>query len=49
MFQVLALASLGFIAVVTLDLLLWRSLLAAEQRHGGATTMRFLVGVGPDC
>jgi len=46
MLKVLALASLGFVAVVTLDLWLWRSLLAAEQRHGEATTMRFLVVVG---
>jgi hypothetical protein len=43
MLQVLALASLGLVAVVILDSLLWRSLLAAEQRHGEATTMRFLV------
>jgi hypothetical protein len=46
MLQVLALASLGLFAVVTLDLWLWRSLLAAEQRHGEVTTMRFLVVVG---
>ena len=46
MLQVLALASLGFGAVVTLDLWLWRSLLAAEQRHGEATTLRFLVVAG---
>ena len=46
MLQVLALTSLGFVAVVTLDSWLGRSLLAAEQRHGKATTMRFLVVVG---
>ena len=46
MLQVLALASLGLVAVVTLDLWLWRSLLAAEQRQGEATTMRFLVSGG---
>ena len=46
MLQVLALASLGLVAVVTLDSWLWRSLLAAEQRHGEATTTRFLVVVG---
>jgi hypothetical protein len=46
MLQVLALASLGFVAVVTLDLWLWRSLLTAEQRHGEAMTLRFLVVVG---
>ena len=46
MLQVLALASLGLFAVVTLDLWLWRSLLAAEQRRGEVMTMRFLVAVG---
>ena len=40
-----ALASLGLVAVVTLDSWLWRSSLAAEQRHGEVTTMRFLVVV----
>ena len=46
MLQVLTLASLGLVAVVTLDLWLWRSLLAAEQRHGEVPTMRFAVVVG---
>jgi hypothetical protein len=46
MLKVLALASLGLFAVVTLDLWLWRSLLTAEQRHGEAMTLRFLVVVG---
>jgi hypothetical protein len=42
----LALASVGLVAAVALDSCLWRSLLAAEQRHGEVTTMRFLVVVG---
>lgn len=42
----LVLASLGLVAAVALDSWLWRSFLAAEQRHGEATTMRFLVVVG---
>jgi hypothetical protein len=42
----LAMASLGIVAAVALDSWLWRSLLAAEQRHEEATTMRFLVVVG---
>jgi hypothetical protein len=42
----LALASLGLVAAVALDSWLWRSLLAAEQRHGEAATMRLFVVVG---
>jgi hypothetical protein len=44
--QVLALASIGLVAVAALDSWLWHFALAAEQRHGEGTTMRFLVVVG---
>jgi hypothetical protein len=46
MLHVLALASFGVVVVFAFDLWLWSSLFAAEQRPGGATTMRFVLAVG---
>jgi hypothetical protein len=46
MLQVLALTSVGVVAVAAFDSWLWHSLLAAEQRQGKGTTIRFILFVG---